>query len=74
MRQVSSRDLEKVCLLLGCIVSRQKGSHLLMTRAGMARPVVIPVNRKALRPDVLRGCMRTLGIDRQRLEELLDRI
>lgn len=45
-----------------------------MTRAGMARPVVFPVNKKALKPDVLHGCMRTLGIDRQQLEELLDRI
>lgn len=74
MRQVSSKEFEKVCVLLGCIVSRQKGSHLVMTRAGMARPIVFPVNRNALRPDVLRGCMRTLGIDPQQLEELLDRI
>lgn len=74
MRPVSSREFEKVCLLLGCIVSRQKGSHLMMTRADMVRPVVFPVNRKALRPDVLRGCMRTLGIDRRELEDLLERI
>ncbi len=40
----------------------------------MARPVVFPVNRKTLKPDVLRSCMRTLEIDRRQLEELLERI
>jgi predicted RNA binding protein YcfA (HicA-like mRNA interferase family) len=74
VRPVSSKELEKVCLLLGCIAHRQKGSHLAMTRPGLARPVIFPANKKELRPDVLRGCMRTLGIDRRELEDLLDRI
>jgi predicted RNA binding protein YcfA (HicA-like mRNA interferase family) len=73
VRPVSWQELYKVCLLLGCVESRQKGSHISMTRAGMARPVVIP-RHKELSPDALRSCMRTLGIDRKEFEELLDRI
>lgn len=42
-----------------------------MTRAGMARPVVIP-KHKELSPDVLRSNLRTLGISREHFEELLD--
>jgi hypothetical protein len=43
-----------------------------MTRAGMARPLVIPVHNKPLSPDVVRSNLRTLGISRQEFEEILD--
>ena len=71
MRPVSWQQFRKVCLLLGCIDSRQKGSHLIMTRAGMARPVVIPTHGD-LTPDVLRSNLRTLGVSREHFEDLLD--
>lgn len=71
MRPVKWEDFRKVCLRLGCIDSRQKGSHLIMTRAGMARPVVIPTHG-TLAPDVLRSNLRTLGISRKEFEELFD--
>jgi predicted RNA binding protein YcfA (HicA-like mRNA interferase family) len=65
--------MRRVCLRLGCIDSRQKGSHLIMTRAGMARPVVIPTHG-TLSPDVLASNLRTLGISRDELLRLLDEI
>lgn len=73
MRPVSWQEFRKVCLRLGCIDSRQRGSHLIMTRAGMARPVVIPKHGN-LTPGVLRSNMRTLGIGREELLRLLDEV
>jgi len=42
-----------------------------MTRPGMARPVVIKMDRD-LGEDIIRSNMRTLGIDRSELERQLD--
>lgn len=41
-----------------------------MTRAGVARPVVIP-KHKELAPDVLHSNLRTLGITKKKLLELM---
>lgn len=73
MRPVSWQELRKVALRLGFIDSRQRGSHVMMVRAGTARPVVIPKQRE-LRPDVLHSNLRTMGIDREELLRLLDEI
>ncbi len=60
-----------MCRLLGCVESRIKGDHLIMTRPGMARPVVIKMDRD-LGEDIIRSNMRTLEIDRHELERQLD--
>lgn len=60
-----------MCRLLGCVESRIKGDHLIMTRPGMARPVVIKMDRD-LGEDIIRSNMRTLEIDRRELERQLD--
>jgi predicted RNA binding protein YcfA (HicA-like mRNA interferase family) len=73
MRRVGWEDLAKVCLRLGCVLSRQKGSHMVFTRADLARPVVIP-KHKELAPDVVRSNLRTLGISRLEFEDLLSRL
>ncbi len=70
-RPVSWQEFQKVCLKLGCVVSRQHGSHIMMTRPAMARPVVIP-RKKQLSPGVISSNCRTLGITTAKLEELLD--
>lgn len=57
--------------LLGCVEERVKGDHLIMSRSGMARPVVIKMD-KDLGEDIVRGNMRTLGIDRKEFERLMD--
>lgn len=60
-----------MCRLLGCVESRIKGDHLILTRPGMARPVVIKMDRD-LGEDIIRSNMRTLEIDRHELERQLD--
>jgi predicted RNA binding protein YcfA (HicA-like mRNA interferase family) len=67
------QELEKICLLLGWQRARIKGDHLVMTRAGMARPVVIKMDRD-LGEDIVRTNMQTLGIPRRQFEQLLARI
>ena len=71
MKRIKWQELRDVCRLLGCVESRIKGDHLIMTRAGLSRPVVIKMDRD-LGEDVIRSNMRTLGIDRTELERQLD--
>lgn len=47
-----------------------KGDHLIMTKPGMARPVVIKM-AKELGEDIIRTNMQTLGIDRKEFAKLL---
>lgn len=70
MRRVSWQELRDVCKLAGCIESRIKGDHLVMTKPGMSRSVVIKMD-KELGEDVVRSNMRTLGLSRQEFERLL---
>jgi hypothetical protein len=52
------------------VESRIKGDHLVMIKPGMARPVVIKMD-KDLGEDIIRGNMRTVGIDRKEFDRLL---
>jgi predicted RNA binding protein YcfA (HicA-like mRNA interferase family) len=70
VKRVTWQELRDVCKLAGCVESRIKGDHLVMTRPGMARPVIIKMD-KDLGEDVIRSNVRTLGLSRQQFEELL---
>lgn len=70
MKRITWQELRDICRLLGCVESRTKGDHLIMTRPGLARPVVIKMDRD-LGEDIIRGNMRTLGIDRNEFERQL---
>jgi hypothetical protein len=47
-----------------------KGDHLVMTKPGMARPVIIKMD-KQMGEDIVRSNMRTLGLSRHEFERLL---
>jgi predicted RNA binding protein YcfA (HicA-like mRNA interferase family) len=68
--RVTWQELRDVCRLLGCVQSRVKGDHLIMTRPGLPRPIVIKMDRN-ISEDIVRSNMRTLGIDRAELERQL---
>jgi predicted RNA binding protein YcfA (HicA-like mRNA interferase family) len=70
VKPVRWQELRDICRMLGCEESRTTGDHLIMTRPGMARPVVIKKARD-LGPDIVASNLRTLGIDRRRFEDLL---
>jgi predicted RNA binding protein YcfA (HicA-like mRNA interferase family) len=73
VRHVSWKELEAVCKLAGWVRSRIAGDHLIMTREGMARPIVIKMAPN-LGDDIVQSNKRTLGLSSQQFEELLDRV
>jgi hypothetical protein len=73
LKRITWQELRDVCRLLGCVEARAKGDHLIMTRPGLARPVVIKMDRD-LGEDIIRSNMRTLGIDRIEFERQLDMV
>ena len=68
--RVSWQDLRAVCLYLGCRDSRTRGDHLVMTRPGLARPVVIKMDRD-LGEDIIGSNMQTLGLTKKEFLEAL---
>ena len=64
---VSGQELVKVLLQLGVIVSRQKGSDIILRRADPYARVVVP-NHKRVRPGTLR---QILNEARVTVEQLL---
>jgi len=70
LRRISWQELRDVCKVAGCVESRIKGDHLIMTKPGIARPVIIKMD-KDLGEDIVRSNMRTLGMSRQQFEAYL---
>lgn len=52
--KVSWRELRDVAKLAGCVEERIKGDHLIMSRSGMARPIVIKMDDR-IREDIVRS-------------------
>ena len=50
---------------------RQKGSHRAYSKAGMLRPVIIPMYRE-IAVDIIKSNMKSAGMSRDRYFELLD--
>lgn len=73
MRRISWQELRDVCRLAGCVESRIKGDHLIMTKPGMARPVVIKMDRE-LGEDIIRTNLHTLGVDRKQFAKFLNTV
>lgn len=70
MKPITWQELRDVCKLAGCVESRTKGDHLIMSKSGLIRPVVIKMERD-LGEDLIRTNMRTLGLSRKDFERLL---
>jgi hypothetical protein len=60
-------------LLADCAISRIRGDHLIMTKPGLARSIVIKVSRD-LGEDIVQSCKRTLGLSTAEFEALLDQV
>jgi predicted RNA binding protein YcfA (HicA-like mRNA interferase family) len=63
--------LVKVFELEGFTVQRQKGDHLILTRPGVRRPVVIKTSPREVPVTHILTNLRTAGISRERYFELL---
>lgn len=67
---VSFRQLVRVFERDGWQYSRTKGDHLIFTRPGARRPVVIP-RYDEIQVTIISGLLRTAGMSRERYFELL---
>jgi predicted RNA binding protein YcfA (HicA-like mRNA interferase family) len=68
------QKLVKIFELEGFAVSRQKGDHLILTKPGVIRPVVIKTSPHKVAVTHIMTNLRTAGISRERYFELLDKI
>jgi predicted RNA binding protein YcfA (HicA-like mRNA interferase family) len=67
------KTLEAIFEAAGFRFDRQEGSHRAYIKAGMARPVVIPVYRE-VPVFVIRNNLKTAGLSRDQYFELLERV
>ena len=71
LRPCRWQQLAKVFEKDGFARNRLEGDHLVMTKPGVPRPVVIPMVREVA-VFIIRNNMRTAGMTRARYFELLD--
>ena len=71
---VDYRTLIRVFELDGFTVSRQKGDHIVMTKPGIPRPVVIKTSPRQVPVTHIRTNLATAGMSRERYFELLERV
>lgn len=67
------RTLVKVFTAAGFRTDRIAGSHVIMSKPGIARPVVIP-KYADVGQDIIRSNMRTAGISREQYLQLLKEV
>ena len=71
---VHHRTLVKIFEHESFRVVRQKGDHLIMTKPGVKRPVVIKTSPREVPVTHILTNLRTAGISRERYLDLLDRL
>jgi predicted RNA binding protein YcfA (HicA-like mRNA interferase family) len=71
LRPVHYRLLTAVFERDGYKFDRQRGDHLIYTKPGVARPVVIPVYHE-VPVFIIKNLLRSSGMSRERYFELLD--
>jgi predicted RNA binding protein YcfA (HicA-like mRNA interferase family) len=68
---VHYRKLVRVLEREGFTLARQRGDHLVFTKPGISRPVVVPTYTP-LPVFIIRNALRTARISRERYLELLE--
>jgi len=69
----SYKTLVKIFKLDGFSVSRTEGSHIIMSKPEVDRPIVIPTYNE-VGVDIIKANMRSAGMSRERYFELLNSI
>jgi len=65
--------LVRIFELDGFMVRRKKGDHIIMTKEGIKRPLVIKTSPRLVPVTHIRTNMATSGMTRERFFELLER-
>jgi|FLYL01.1.fsa_nt_gi predicted RNA binding protein YcfA (HicA-like mRNA interferase family) len=55
----------------GFEVRRQTGSHVILSKAGLRRPIVVPMHRRELPPGTVKDIIRQCGLRVTEFLELL---
>lgn len=66
--------LIKIFELDGFIVKREKGDHIIMTKPGVKRPLVIKTSPRLVPVTHIRTNMTTAGMSRERFFEFLEKV
>lgn len=66
--------LIKIFQLEGFAVKRKKGDHIIMTKAGIKRPLVIKTSPRLVPVTHIRTNMTTAMMTRERFFELLEKV
>ncbi len=66
--------LIKIFELDGFVIQRKKGDHIIMTKIGIKRPLVIKTSPRVVPVTHIRTNMTTAGITRKRFFELLEKV
>jgi predicted RNA binding protein YcfA (HicA-like mRNA interferase family) len=66
--------LVKVFELEGFVLKRQKGDHLILTKPGVKRPLVIKTSPRKVAVAHMMTNLNTAGISREKYFELLDQV
>jgi predicted RNA binding protein YcfA (HicA-like mRNA interferase family) len=67
---ISGRQAVAALQRAGFEVKRQRGSHIIMTKAGFSETLSVPDHRE-LKPGTLRALIRKAGLTIDQFEELL---
>jgi predicted RNA binding protein YcfA (HicA-like mRNA interferase family) len=73
VKRASWKEIVKICQLCGWVEDRTKGDHLIMTKPGTARPVVIKMDRE-LGEDLIQSVKRAAGLSTQEFHSLLEQV
>lgn len=71
---VHYETLIKIFELDGFVVERKKGDHIIMTKAGIKRPLVIKTSLRLVPVTHIRTNMTTAGMTRECFFELLEKV
>ena len=71
---VDYRTLIRVFERDGFIVKRQKGDHIVMTKPGVLRPIIITTSPRKVPVTHIRTNLTTAGISRERYFALLEQV
>lgn len=71
LRPTGYHTLTKIFERDGFSFSRQRGDHLIYTKSGIKRPLVIPMYN-AVPVFIIKNLLRTAGMTRERYFELLE--
>ena len=73
MKRLDWKELRAVCELAGYSESRTKGDHLIMSKPGSPRPVVIKMDSN-LGEDIIHGNRRTMGLTSAQFDDLVEQV